>query len=169
MSTIPAYPRLIKSNGIPNHEFVEVLHYYYQEEIASRKMSLLGRKINFTVEEIQNGKNKLFWHLLTGNYDAQVEDIRFKRSKRILFIPFMIEHFETNPSHIHWFPQTKNGRQNLVILNFDKKEPYQCVLEEKGNTYQLITAYPLNRRYHDKRIKEYENFYAIQNKNRPLK
>lgn len=164
-SKLPPFPSLIKRNKAPKAEYAELLYSIYESEIRPCKLILLGKPVLFCWRDETYGKNDLFWHLITGAFDADVEKLRYDRSERLRYIPYMIEHHETQPQTLHWYYQKRNTKSNIVIITFDSDIRYQCVLQEEKNFVQLKTAYPQNTRTYTKKVEEYRNYW--QKRGRP--
>lgn len=157
---LPPFPPLINRNGADKEEYSEALHYRYAEKLENSYPTLLGRKVSLKRNQIVQGKNGMFWHLITGKETMNYKDIVYCRGERLLFIPYMIEYSDVCPKKIHWYFEGEGARRRIILISFDPHNRYQCVLQESKEGYQLITAYPPNKSRMLQKIKAYNEYWV---------
>lgn len=159
------YPVLLSREDRTDAEYFRYLYSVYMKHIVGNEIYVFDKMVNMLWNRSIAGIDLLFWHLITGEEDADLSKIDYSRGERLPYIPYVINNCDVSPRDIHWYYQTDNRRSMLVIMSMDQNIRYQCVLEERSHYFQLVTAYPVRKRTFKKRLVEYENYW--ENRNRP--
>ncbi|MCK5016666.1 MAG: hypothetical protein KAS32_06275 [Candidatus Peribacteraceae bacterium] len=151
----PQLPELVINNG-SWEDYRERLYATFHSHFIDSVPMLNGLKVVLGNQNIIEGKENVFWHIIQKGENEEERSPDFRRCERIGWIRFIIENADNDDIKV-W--EVKRGTNTRVCLS-DCEWEYLVVLAKQRTHYVLITAYPIDYSSAKRRCKK--EFTAFQ-------
>lgn len=124
-------------------EYIERLHWQYRAMVDHAGISLWGKPLTVSCVNSDDGRDRLFWHLITTGTSAHTEATRRLSLKRCAHLPWVwdiLERLARDDLRVCWWRE----RSALLVATVDFR--MVVVLYETDGTFRLATAIPVRKR-----------------------
>lgn len=154
---LPALIRLADSNGDWNR-YVEMVYRYFRQDFIRNPLMFAGQPIQLKRHPMEQGKEAVFWHLVSeGEIEAdRLPDLR--RCERIRWVRPIIEHAATDSVKV--WENTRKGEIRICL--WCEEAEFLVILAKRSTYYLLWTAYPIVEEHRKRKLrKEYEAYKKL--------
>lgn len=139
--------------------YLTALHDCYYEDFVDHTPFFEGIPIRVRRDQKYNGKDLTFWHLIS---EGSVEEDRIpdiRRCERIRWPRRLIECENTQDVKVWLNIRAKGNQQEERVILALNDFSYVVVLAKAGKGYKLITAYWIESKHRQNKLrKEYEEY-----------
>jgi len=122
-------------------EYKEALYTIFQKDMVDGKPLFQGKPVFIFRETLFDGKERSFWHVISAGKNG--DENRFpdmKRCESIAWIKPLIQEDGSCAHHKVWAKHHDRSKRSRWYIWCDKID-YVVILEERGRTFCLITAF----------------------------
>ncbi|HPJ82043.1 MAG TPA: hypothetical protein PL103_07500 [Saccharofermentans sp.] len=152
---LPPFPSVISRSSASNQEYLDYLNFYFTNTILPKDYQIFDKPVSLSWGKSTDEISDLLWHLVTGGFNQNINELQDSRAQRLSYIPYMLDFYETNPNEIHWYYRPRQ-KSRLIIFTRNGCNRYLCVLNETVQAFTLISAYPPSKKRMKKFIEEYD-------------
>jgi len=139
--------------------YLEVLYDYFKKDFICSGPMFQNRRVSVSREKDSDGKEKVFWHIISEGSTEEKKVPPPRRCERIRWPRKIIEHGEESAIRVWPTKRKRKGRRKPIRICLWLAEEYLVVLIKEPNNILLLTAYPTDRAHTKRKLrKEYENF-----------
>ncbi len=120
-------------------EYVERLYWEYRAIVSDAGITLWGKPLVGRDQETADGRNRLFWHLITDSHPGAARTLSLKRAASLGRAWWLLERLGEGDSRVVWWRE-QDGRVIVAPVDFS----YLVALLERPRVYVLRSAYPVN-------------------------
>ena len=149
-------PELITFNPSKNNidEYIEGIYQIFVEEFINKGIYFKGERLKLKKIPMKNNKEATFYHMISEGEDENNRTIDLERCARIKW-PRAILASDHKDLKI-WTNKRKN-KNNILVWYEEQK--YLIVIRVNLNKKLFWTAYPVNRKHTEKKLKkEFEDY-----------
>lgn len=154
MNTLPAIVALTGDWGT----YLDSIYEIYLDEVIRNSLTFKGKLVRARHNPATQGKGFAFWHVIStgSNEEDRLPDLR--RCERIRWIKWIIKKADQGTDGILIWTNERTLRRGTAVrtLIFCEAVDYLVILEERANTFMLVSAYPVFARNKLKLKKEWQ-------------
>ena len=145
-------PFTIHDFGGSPSEYVDCLYAEYRAMVDRADIRLWGKPLGSWAGTAKDGRDGLFWHLITTGPAAD-RRLNLARCARLNLIRPMLVHLAHDNLRVCWWPQKLRHRRRWHLMVAPVDFTYVVVLREDPTCVLLSTAYPVGRRHRQRLMK----------------
>lgn len=129
--------------------YVEALYGVFRRDFIESQPEFRARPVYCQSRPIHDGKEAGFWHCIQQGRPGEERTPNFRRCERIGWPRAIIEHAD-DPSVVSW--SLRKGGDDRTYLWY--REEYLVALGDRRRRWQLITAFPTDRRHTREKLRK---------------
>lgn len=137
--------------------YEEALYTIFKRDFIDNKPCFRGKFVDIIHQQFYNGKERSFWHIVTSGGEDIRRSFDEDRCGSISWVKALIEEdivCEDFKVWVKWYDKSNRDR----VFIWCSKVNYMVVLEDRGNTFKLITAFNVMPYKVKSYQKDYENY-----------
>lgn len=123
-------------------EYVEWLEWQYRAMVHTPGISLWGKPLSAWGVITKDGRDELFWHLITTGRAHEGRKLDLKRCANLPLVWDLLERLGAGDPRACWWCDT---RRRIMVAPLDFT--FLVVLRDRPECFYLETAYPVGRRH----------------------
>lgn len=129
-------------------DYVEAIYAVFRQHFVGSQPCFEGRPVHCQCDPVHDGKEVAFWHCIQEGQEEEGRTPNLRRCERVAWPRAIIEHAD-DPLVQRW--SLRKSRDWRTYLWYH--EEYLVALAHRRKKWQLITAFPTDRRHTRARLR----------------